>query len=937
MNIRNDKVRIKLFKGFAVLLVLMAFVAYCGASSSNTINIRYTEGVEHENICAEMVSEIISAYYDTKIYRRDLLIVNDVPLDQKVSTFNQSASRFTDLLKNYESYTSGYTRSYKDSERFDFKSYINDIKTVSSEVFKLTSDIIQLVKEDKVDQAFDLIDDINSKSQRVIKDLEAINGGHIEELRQIVNLNDAYTVGVAVFMIILFVVVLVISIAICLYISKSITKPLDKLSKAAKDIAGGNLEINVASNNRDEIGILSNDLMIVVDTIHALMSEIDSTYKAFVKEGKLSARLNADSFSGAYREVANGINDICRVNEEDTNDLSNTLKNFAEGNFNVKIKEHVGEKAVITETFSLLQSNLVSVVKSLGDLVSAASHGNLSHRIDDSKFRNSWQSLAVQLNNLVSTINAPVSEAVNALDHMAGGKLDVYVKGNYEGSFLTIKESLNNTTSNLSGYITEIANVLSQMSADNFDVSVKGDFIGEFAVIKTSINDIIHKFNKILWDVNETAGKVSSDANIIYSVSNDLAHGATTQAAAVEEISSTIENVNAQTKHNTKNVQDANTMALASKEAARSGKEEMQQMLVAMSNISESSDNISAVIKVIEDISFQTNLLALNAAVEAARAGQYGKGFAVVAEEVRSLAARSQKAAKETAELIQNSNERVLQGSTIAQNTSKALDSIAEQIDKVSALLSQFAKDSNEQAIIMEQVNIGVSQIAHVVQGNTATSEQVAVSSEQLSMQAIMFSDMVSRYKLSKNDKFIESSEPSKHVVSNEIEPVHPTVKPTQKAPSQILEASKPSAPRPAVSKPPVSKPAVAHTPAVTQASKPVAKPVSNTTIAKPASAQAVATKPVATKPIASKPVATPKPVVSTPPMVDDNDRPMVAYRPESFNKPSQATTPAPTSASKAPVKSVRTSGVPIVSTTKNEDSSEYLHLFDSKDYGKYK
>ena len=381
-------------------------------------------------------------------------------------------------------------------------------------------------------------------------------------------------------------------------------------------------------------------------------------------------------------------------------------------------------------------------------LASAAVEGRLSTRADASRHQGDFRKIVDGVNRTLDAVIEPVNEAAAVLKEMSQGNLSVNMLGDYKGDHAAIKHALNDTINTVRGYIGEIATVLAEVSEGNLETGISEDYRGDFMQIKDSINNIVDSLNSVMGDINAAAEQVAAGTQQVSAGSQALSQGATEQASAIEELTVSLGDIAEQTRQNAVNANQANGLSLSAKDSAVGGDGQMKEMQTAMAGINEASASISRIIKVIDEIAFQTNLLALNAAVEAARAGQHGKGFAVVAEEVRSLAQRSAAAAKETTVMIEESVRKVKQGTVMADNTAKALKSIVGEVEKATDLVGGIAKASSDQATAVAQVNKGIEQVSQVVQTNSATAEESAAASEELSSQAVLLKEMVGRFRL---------------------------------------------------------------------------------------------------------------------------------------------------------------------------------------------
>ena len=349
------------------------------------------------------------------------------------------------------------------------------------------------------------------------------------------------------------------------------------------------------------------------------------------------------------------------------------------------------------------------------------------------------------------------------IDGAVEGRLDTRITTDqFKGFLLNLGEGINRLMDAVTEPVQETRRVISGLADGDLTQSMDGEFEGEFAELRDAVNATMNKLLSMVNEIGTASGTIASAANEISQGTADLSQRSEEQASSLEETASSMEELTGTVRQNADNAREANQLANSARDEASKGGEVVGKAITAMSEINQSSKKIADIIGVIDEIAFQTNLLALNAAVEAARAGEQGRGFAVVAAEVRNLAQRSASAAKEIKSLINDSVEKVTEGSKLVDQSGATLDEIVGSVKKVSDIIAEIASAGQEQASGIDQINKAVTQMDEMTQQNAALVEEAAASSEAMNDQAVTLDELIGFFKTGENTRSTGASAPQR-------------------------------------------------------------------------------------------------------------------------------------------------------------------------------
>ena len=514
---------------------------------------------------------------------------------------------------------------------------------------------------------------------------------------------------------------------------------IDHYVESTELIASCRIDYNIAARNLRDAA-LSGDTS-SISNVTSKVEELDQLFAQLENVFPLEDRSTLDAFSNAIKSWETDAREIVSVVGTNRQEAVNMIVNNCTPKLNAAAV--AGENAAVAlanaQAQIIKQQNMNSNI-GLAAIIAIMVVATIAVLLIAAK--------------IIRSIVEPSSQVRGALVGFSQGNLSVPVEFTGKNELGEMCDALRTSQKVLNSVIQDISETTGQMAKGNFDVELTASFPGDLKPIQDSVNAFVVRMSDTIFNISQSADQVSAGSDQVSNSSQSLAQGATEQASAVEELAATINDISTNAKQTASAAEEAQSSVSEAGAQVSASNEYVKQLNVAMTNISNSSEEIGKIIATIENIAFQTNILALNAAVEAARAGSAGKGFAVVADEVRNLASKSDEAAKATKDLIENSITAVRDGADVVGKVTESLARTTELASSVVTMMGSVTEAVENQTTAIAQITEGIDQISAVVQTNSATSEECAAASEQLSSQANIMHQLMSEFKISNKGRF---------------------------------------------------------------------------------------------------------------------------------------------------------------------------------------
>lgn len=482
------------------------------------------------------------------------------------------------------------------------------------------------------------------------------------------------------------------------------------------------------------VTLLISIALLVIRAVSIAISDIVSNVKRIV--GQMSFGFRLPSRHDELNDISVNLNILLESLEKAVADANSVVGALASGDFSKRIcNEYVGDLDRLKVGINSSADNIANVINSLAGAMKALRDGSFSVALNTAEPGEYGQILS-HVSIVMSELNAIVTDINLIMQKLSHGEFDSRVQSDAHGELASMKQTVNKSLDTLDALTNDLVRVADAEVNGDLTMSASGQYHGRFATLQTARAQSTEKLRTVIDQVLATTQMVSGASTQVAQGSLDLSARIQQQAAALEQTSATMNQMTSAVQANTANAQRAADLTHDVQKQAQDGMSTMEETIGAMQSIKLSSSKIADIVTLIDSIAFQTNLLALNAAVEAARAGEHGRGFAVVASEVRALAGKSADAAKDIKVLINDSVEKIDNGTQLADQSGVMLESILGSIEQVTGVVEQIAHSSHEQSMGINQLNIAIADIDRVMQENAALVEETTASAESLSEEA---------------------------------------------------------------------------------------------------------------------------------------------------------------------------------------------------------
>ncbi|WP_372184332.1 methyl-accepting chemotaxis protein [Xanthomonas axonopodis] len=693
----NLRIGQRLALGFLAIIVLMVILTVVGIQRVRSIDQQLTAINEVNSVKQRYAINFRGSVHDRAIALRDVVLMDDPAerhaaeqsIDKLAADYARAAQPLDDMIA-----------SSTDAKEKDI---LRQIKSVEQRTLPLIAQVRAF--RDAADKAQAEQHLLQQARPAFIAWLASINAFiDLQEAknRQAARQAVATARGFAMLMVMSTVVALLLGATIAFLLTRSVVLPLRQSLRLAQRINDGDLRSQDAATGNDESG----QLLHAMQQMQRRLQEVIWAQRSMAARhdaGEISYRTDPQGFPGEYGDMVQDTNALVHAHVQTQLRMTQVMGSYAIGDLTQDIEQYPGEKSAITATMQQVKRNLQAINAQIQELTQAACAGDFALRGKAETFEHDFRLMVENLNTMMATSDTNLASFSGLLRAIADGDLTVRMSGNFHGVFASMRDDANST---------------------------------------------VHRLTDIVTRIQTTSNSISFAAEDIASGNQQLAQRSEQQAASLEETAASMEELTSTVKQNAEHATRANQLARGAAAIASEGRDAVGQVIEQMSGIEASSRRIADIISVIDGIAFQTNILALNAAVEAARAGEQGRGFAVVASEVRTLSHRSSDAAKEIKRLIDDSVQRVADGSTLVHKAGTTMGEIVTSVQHVTDIMAHISAASQEQAGGIEQVNHTIAQMDETTQHNVRLVEAASTAAHALEQHSAQLTRAVEVFKV---------------------------------------------------------------------------------------------------------------------------------------------------------------------------------------------